>query len=381
MTKRPSGFTLLEIMVALTVGGIALGSLYSIGAASTRHFREQQRISAAQTSLRSAMEQIKHDLQRAGFLGTPSTLVAGEICAPVTSVDTANQFAAIAGYRKRVTPLPTQLDPSGLNSDPNDFSVDQLWVMGNYATSGEYANIALGSDNKTITLPNNWQSFRRDFTLWTGSNAGNCDTAAFSAAFPPGRIVRLHSLNGGYFYAKVSSTTCTGTAPATIVLVDQVPAVCNMNGGWISPLGVLRYRVENGLEAEGASDKRMTVLRRAEVKPESRDTILTLNSVPTDDRALLDYVVHFSIDFMLAASTGSAVMDYGLATQTAVLSKPQAVRGAVIDIAVRTSQQEPDFTSDIPRQAFRVYSQRGAARVRRAHAEVLLTNIANRGLN
>src|SRR5690348_14032512 len=89
MTRRTSrrGFTLLEVMVALAVGGIALGSLYAVGSASQRHFRQQQRISATQTSLRAAMDELKHDFQRAGYLGTPNSQMAGEICSDAGGVD------------------------------------------------------------------------------------------------------------------------------------------------------------------------------------------------------------------------------------------------------------------------------------------------------
>lgn len=381
VARHDAGFTLLEIMVALTVGGIALGSLYAVGSASTRHFREQQRISAAQTSLRSAMEQVKHDIQRAGFLGSPLASLAGEMCGTVAGagVDAANQLAAVAGYRQAVTPLPTYMDPAGLNA-AGGYTLDQLWLTGNYATSGEYPNIAI--NNNTITIPMNWQSFRRDFTQWSGASVGDCDQAAFAAAFPVGRMVRLHSLNNSFFYSRVGSANCTGNIAATVVLADAVPAACNMNGGWISPLSTLMYGVTNATDGEGGSDKRMTVLRRTEVQPGSRINALTTisgGSVPVDDRALLDYVVAFSVQFM-APQTLAAKMDYGLVGQTVVNAAPQRVRGATIDIAVRTAQHEFDFMSDVPRAAFKVYSQPGAARVRRAHAEVLMTNVANRRL-
>ena len=69
--RRRDGFTLLELMVALTVGGIAISSIYAIGAASTNVFRVQNEVSNAQSTLRMAMEQVKRDLVRAGYMATP----------------------------------------------------------------------------------------------------------------------------------------------------------------------------------------------------------------------------------------------------------------------------------------------------------------------
>jgi prepilin-type N-terminal cleavage/methylation domain-containing protein len=372
------GFTVLEVMVALAVGGIAIGSLYAVGSASTRQMREQQRISAAQTSLRAAMDQVKRDLQRAGFLGTPLSTVAGEVCAAPTGVDGQNILGAIAGYTKKAT-APTQLDPGGLNTLPTDFfTVDQLWLTGNFTTTGEYPNITIGGDGVTVSAPMNWQTFRRDFTEWGGATAGTCNYAAFETAFPVGRMVRLHAMNGNALYSRVTRTTCTGTDNATISVTDNIPNVCNMNGGWISPLNTIRYWVDNATAAEDSTGQ-VAMLRRQEVQPGSRTQLLMSSAgTPIDDRALLNYVVKFNVDFIMRDNT--RMMNFVPATAAEWRANPERVRGAIIDIAVRTAQQDSVYVSGVPESAFRLFGQTGAARVRRARAELLLPNLANRGL-
>ncbi|MET0386432.1 MAG: prepilin-type N-terminal cleavage/methylation domain-containing protein [Polyangiales bacterium] len=378
---RRRGFTILEVMVALAVGGIAITSLYAVGAASTQHFREQQRISAAQTSLRAAMDQLKHDFQRAGFLSTRNANLAGETCARPTFFDPAGQLAGVAGYVQRAT-APTKLDPAGLNvGDTNAvpfYAVDQVWLTGNYATSGEYPGISLDAAGTTVTVPMNWQSFQRDFVGWSGTNTG-CDLNAFNAAFPVGRMVRLHGLSGTKFFSTVSRVNCTGTTAATITLNDVVPTVCNMNGGWIAPVNTLRYSVVDATAAEDSTDARMTVLRRTEVQTGARTQTLMLTGgmtqVPVEDRAFLDYVVRFSVGFQLTR-VDTPRMNFTPDTAANVLANPERIRGVILDVAVRTAQQEPSFLSNVPTSAFRVYTSPGAARVRRAHAELMLPNIA-----
>lgn len=392
---RRSGFTLVEIMVALAVGGIAIGSLYAIGSASTRQFREQQRVSAAQTSLRAAMDQLKHDFQRAGYMSTPNSAMTGETCFPPSGVDgqQLNRLQAIFYYAKAVQP-PAKLDPEGLNAAVAPalpfYTVDDVWLSGNYATSGEYPNISVSGDGTTVSIPMAWQTFRRDFTEWSGATMGDCNFAAFDAAFPVGRLVRLHAMNGSMFYSHVSATTCAGSsltgsaATATVTLTEAVPPTCSMNGGWIAPVNVMHYSVVDAALREDASDQRMTVLRRTEVRPERRAEPLAQaggDQSPIEDRALLDYVVRFNVDFLMRAPNTS-LMDYSVQPIANVLLNPERIRGVILELAVRTAQSEPDFTSAIPNAAFRVYRQQGsgAARVRRARAELLLPNIANRGL-
>jgi prepilin-type N-terminal cleavage/methylation domain-containing protein len=71
-TRRAAGFTLIELMVSLTIGGLAIGSMYSIGSTLTRHYHQQQQSANAMTSLRVAIEQVKRDIARAGYLATPN---------------------------------------------------------------------------------------------------------------------------------------------------------------------------------------------------------------------------------------------------------------------------------------------------------------------
>ena len=60
------------------------------------------------------------------------------------------------------------------------------------------SNISIGTDDKTIAIPMNWQSFRRDFTAWAGATAGECDSAAFAAAKEEGRAALMPYMMGGF---------------------------------------------------------------------------------------------------------------------------------------------------------------------------------------
>jgi len=389
---RSPGFTLLEVMVALTVGGIALGSIYAVGSASTRHFRAQQRISAAQTSLRSAMAVLKHDFERAGFLSTPDSRLSGEACAEASTVEN-RWVGAVNRYVQNAT-KPTKLDPDDLNTVTDDdgtpfYRGDDVWLTGNFVTSGEYPNINMSADGLTVTIPMGWQSFQRDFAEWNGAAAGQCNEAVFKSVFMVDRLVRLHSMNGAYFYARVASAACVdASAIATVTLKESVPASCGMDGGWIAPVNTLRYHMLNADESKGEDQAggRNVVLRRTEVDPTNRISVLraTVGTALEDveDRVLLDHVVRFRVDFLMAepppTSPIPSLISYIPMTQAEVIAEPRLIRGVVLDVAVRTPQQEPEFTAGVARSAFQLYAGLGAARVRRMRAELLLRNIADR---
>src|SRR4029079_17046182 len=78
LNSRRRGFSLLELMVARPLCGIAISSIYAVGAASTRTFHQQHQVASTQSSLRIAMGQIKSDFGRAGYMGTPNA--NGPLC-------------------------------------------------------------------------------------------------------------------------------------------------------------------------------------------------------------------------------------------------------------------------------------------------------------
>jgi hypothetical protein len=154
-----------------------------------------------------------------------------------------------------------------------------------------------------------------------------------------------------------------------------------MTGGWISPVNTMFYRVVNAESGEDDTQKRVTVLRRTEVMATARTSVLQAtvgaDKINVDDRALLDYVVRFSVDFF---GMFNGTVNYVPMTQAEWQLNPELIRGVLLDVAVRTPQQETDFTNDVPQAAFKLYQGLGAARVRRLRAELLLPNVANRNL-
>ena len=72
--RANAGFTLLEMLVALVAGAMAIATVYTLGAGSTRAFQEQNRIAHMQAAVRSAMEQVRRDIAQHGLANPDITL-------------------------------------------------------------------------------------------------------------------------------------------------------------------------------------------------------------------------------------------------------------------------------------------------------------------
>lgn len=433
VARRPhAGFTLLELMVALTVGGIAISSMYAIGAGSTRVFRQQNDIANAQTALRMAMDQLKRDIARAGYLGSPDASLPGQSCASVNpglhAPAGSGRLAAIARFQNDVAVNGTN-DNTALATTPNGtdvnqtagFTADEVVMFGNYSTGAEYPIERDPGDLTKVVVPQGFYDFKRDFTKWWLPTPLPYDLEAFHEAFAVGRVVGLRRPSGEYYFDTIALNGITDPVYASGVLVTPlrvqlssgIPTSCS-DVAYISPLNAIRYSVQNAAAggddaarfAEGTGP--VAQLVRTEVEP--ADKLTPLGSAGPDRRAILDYVVGFHLAFTMTADTAEGAPDsYGVGTLplatmigaggagttsgsttnapgsvSGVTGNPARVRAVSIDLAARTPEQDPRFPWDAAlcaeMRCFRVFDDRpGAARVRRLHAEVFLPNIAGQG--
>jgi hypothetical protein len=423
-------------MVALTVGGIAISSVYAIGMASTRGFRRQTDIANAQTSLRMAMDQLKRDIARAGYLGTPDASLPGQSCGPVDpqlhAPAGSGRIAAIARFRNDVAVTQangnTALAPMIVGNEPSGstvnqtagFTADELVMFGNYSTGAEYPILRDASDDRALIVQQGFYEFRRDFTQWwvTPLPLGGpaFDSGAFNEAFTVGRAIGLRRPSGEYHFATVGAVPAVGADGLVRVRIhatQTIPATC-ADVAYISPLNAIRYSVENapaGVAREPEGSGPVAQLVRTEVLPGDKLTPMNIpNTTRPDRRTILDYVVGFHLAFTMTADTDEgAPDDYAVgalplgtmiaagpfgttvgsttnspAAVAEATGHPERVRAVSIDLAVRTPEQDPRFPWSAglcaEMRCFRVFSDRdGAARVRRMRAEVFLPNVAGAG--
>jgi type IV pilus assembly protein PilW len=80
LAGKPSGFSLVELMIAITIGLILLGGIGYVYLGSRQTFRTQDDFSRIQENVRYALDQVGVDVRMAGYSG----------CVNLSSIDPAN---------------------------------------------------------------------------------------------------------------------------------------------------------------------------------------------------------------------------------------------------------------------------------------------------
>lgn len=399
---RQMGFTLLELLVALVAGLIAIVAVYYVSSASSRHFHEQQRVAQAQTAVRMAMQQIRRDVARAGLFSTPNSQREPQCLTPPRPV-----HAITFGNNVDSGALPQNV--------LNGVSADRLRLTGNFVTSDTYFISTLSGDGRSAFLQMEWQGFRRDFGRWTSANlveggpdmAPGYDGDAVAEVFVPGRMVHIQNVQGYHFFLDIAGVIAPGTAAPQVRFRQQLPIGGTCVGGLadgatISPVSAIEYAVVDpradaelgdllGVGATAALDRATGRVNSVLVR---RDVDLQTGApIAGTTRVVLEYVADLNYEFVfdeqltpdlppnLVRRTGEDSAGRLNGNPAAV---PQRVRSVIVRLSARTPAEEPGFLFVPGGPALTRYDVNpdvpGAARVRTLETEIFLPNLASRNL-
>jgi type II secretory pathway pseudopilin PulG len=139
--RHASGFTLVELTVALLAGLIVAMGIVSISREATSTFHEEARSSAAEAALRTAVDRLRADLQRAGYMSTGSIALAPRIAFPLGGARVA--VNAPVGIRNLTS---ISLGPGGSLANglalsaqqPIALTPDLIQITGNMTSADEF---------------------------------------------------------------------------------------------------------------------------------------------------------------------------------------------------------------------------------------------------
>ena len=379
--RRRQGFTLVELMVALVAGAIALVSIYFIAAASSRHFQEQQRIAQQQMALRMGMEQIRRDFSLAGFHGTPNSQNELRCSTPP---------ATIVGV-EHVEGDGTANLP---NASTNGVHADTVRLTGNYVTTDAYLAIGISGSGNTVHLQRNWQAFRRTFGADDSGFSSGYSPEAFEAVFDDraDRWVHIVTQQQRHFFARINGAS---GAAATIDITPglQPGGHCTIglaDSAMVSPLARIEYVVLDANTEPVLANLRVTdtafravegdihpVLVRREVNMTTGDPIVETT------RVIAEYVADFDVDYWVdTAPDDTSPPNLELRSDDEIAAiEPHRIRSAVVRLSVRNSREDPRFTFTdrdpaLPLTRYEVLpGVEGAARVRTATEEIAMPNL------
>ena len=93
------GFTLLEVLIAIAITTLLLGSMYSVYTYSQRAYRVQEQVAEAQENARAAIQLMSRDIIMAGYSSAPGIILANKASLTVRSYGTDISYSLYSGNR------------------------------------------------------------------------------------------------------------------------------------------------------------------------------------------------------------------------------------------------------------------------------------------
>jgi prepilin-type N-terminal cleavage/methylation domain-containing protein len=171
MNVKNSGFTLIELMVAMVVGLTAITSAYTLGAAMNRQFYEAQRTATSQGTSRMAIMELRRDVSRAGLFGSPNAQLETRCEAALPQLPLlSGGNGPMGAFQYYADVDQAVVDPGNLNGVTNNVLGDRLRVLANLYLTDQLLVDSVSPDGRTIILDSGNQAYRRTFA-W-GQAAG-----------------------------------------------------------------------------------------------------------------------------------------------------------------------------------------------------------------
>jgi len=218
------GFTLTELMVALTGGLFVSMVVFALARDGSRFYHREARVAEATLGTVIGFDRLRHDITRAGFLSTPNVAADNAYCGnlgqlvnfpklqQLASIQiTADSAAALNSVLKAATPpiTPNQILLSGAYS-----SLDRFDAIGVFLGAGNQYAVRLQSLRGAL--------FRMNFP----NLSATAQTDLLAQLFPPRRALRLVSTDSGTFqFGVIASTGLDANGTPTIYLAADPPLI------------------------------------------------------------------------------------------------------------------------------------------------------------
>lgn len=242
--NKHQGFTLVELMIAITLGFIVVGAVGYLYLNSRQSFRLTDNMSRMQENARLAIETLARDVRMTGYVGcgnlqnatvttianppvpnlSPSNAITGDdFVSPTSSYlgttitrsagDTITVMGAFAGG----VPLTGNLAPSNANiqisGNPYDFAKDDVLMVSGCTNADIFRATSVSSGGGTVTLAHGNSTN-------TGNRVGTYGVDG--QVFKMERYSYFIGINNHGKPALYRTNTVTGTATNTQELVEDV---------------------------------------------------------------------------------------------------------------------------------------------------------------
>lgn len=264
MTTSRRGFTLVELLVAVALSAVVVLAVYAVLISSSRTFRIQGDIAQATDQMHFAVDTMRADLARSGFMVVPNAYLDEaeyswfeSVCAPPSWLPN-NGSSGVAHsifYQELETGassphyLPRTEDRVTVGEAPDRFA-----LLGAYRTTRSYRPISMGAGSQSFIIQHTPD-----------------ESAEMEWRFE-GSMLAITSPQGGTQYLRVAdvepgvtTTTLTTSAPLLADPSGGVNTECAFQGFGsrlyeLTPLHFVEYSIQNDPD-----DPESTVLVREEL--------------------------------------------------------------------------------------------------------------------
>lgn len=368
--RQRRGFTLIELMVAITGGLLVSIVVFALARDATRFYKRESRIGDATLGVVLGFERLRADIARAGFLSSANVRNDPALCG--TPGQLSGELGRLASVR--ITPNATTgnsvLDANGLSPDAivlagNYQSADQFPIWGVSSTASAGVQVFL----QTRIGPLARKNYRN------ADNPGNPGKQAIlDGLFPAQRVLRIVDESGRVQYGIISGVSA-GQTPAdnepfitltpqpTLVYRTVSTSVCGLKSnelGVVSVINFVRYGVTSlsGVdgyaalydEALGAApfDANRTELVRTELAATNEQDVTIADSQELVAERVVDLKFGLTVTDPAGLKTllpgDEHIVDYAGDVAAAVRT-PERVRAVRVRLSVRS--MEPDRATDV----------------------------------
>lgn len=246
---KRQGFTLIELMVSIVAGLIAVSAVYSLGAGMSQRFHIEQRNAGAQGMSRAAMLELRRDISRAGLFGTPNAMLESSCETPLNLPRLGGVNTPLGAFQYYADEDIALIDAA---ANPNA-RADRLRVLTSLYSTDLLVAHSVDSTGRQVVFQSDNQAFRRTFGWgagWGANPGGGPDfltgavradnggglngiSALGARAFTRGSIVHIESPEGRHFFRLLNPA-----APLQQITTAGVPEVRANLDGVLAPLPV-----------------------------------------------------------------------------------------------------------------------------------------------
>lgn len=403
------GFSLVELMVALTGGLFVSVVVFAMARQGTRFYQQETRVAEATLASTIGMQRLRADIGRAGYMS--SIFIDTANPDPNLCMDYSN--SALVLLKKMRSVQITQNTAVGTNADPTKAGItpDTIQLSGAYQNSDRFIAGFLQANAGLLAVPlqpNIGALARLRYLQSTNQQA------LLTQLFPTGRLLRLVNQYGRVGYGLISSVIPNG-GPANLlptILLAAAPAIplqgaanaaCVFSGVGVevNVVNFVRYRIaslKNDPTYSGSygqlynstlANSNPADLYRTELIREELNPVDGLPFANTPPEIVAEYAVDLKFEGLVTPANGPnqvalavtpAADDIYAIASNAITGQPQRVRSLRARLSVRS--READRTSNVPaalsaQGLYRVAvgaSQTTFARVRTVQTDIAIPN-------